>query len=257
MDALIGHSGFVGSTLLRQRRFDACFRSTDIEHIAGGSFDTVVCAGISATKWQANRAPEEDRAAIDRLLRALEKIECRRFVLISTVDVFARPQGIDERALPDAVEPYGRHRLDAERALRERFRGCVVVRLPGLVGPGLRKNALYDLAHGHRIAHLDPRAVFQFYPMVNLWTDVRAILDAGMDTAHLTAEPLALGAVAHDAFSLPLDVPDAIAMQAPPRYDLRSQHADALGGSGGYVYSARESLLAIRAYAQHVRETSR
>jgi len=33
-DALIEHSGYVGSTLFRQRRFDAQFRSTDIAQIA-------------------------------------------------------------------------------------------------------------------------------------------------------------------------------------------------------------------------------
>jgi nucleoside-diphosphate-sugar epimerase len=166
------------------------------------------------------------------------------------VDVFERPLGVDERDAPDARQPYGRHRLEAETWARQRFPGCVVVRLPGLVGPGLRKNALFDLAHRHRIEHLDPRAVFQFYPMVNLWSDLRTILDQGPDLVHLTAEPLPLGAIAEEAFALRLDVPEAVAATEPPRYDLRSRHAELCGGTGGYTYNARESLLAIRAYAQ-------
>jgi len=250
MDALIGHSGFVGTTLLRQRRFDACFRSTDIERIRGQRFDTIVCAGISATKWQANREPEADRQAIQALQAALDDVQCRRFVLVSTVDVFERPLGVDEGDAPDARQPYGRHRLEAETWARQRFPGCIVVRLPGLVGPGLRKNALFDLAHRHRIEHLDPRAAFQFYPMVNLWSDLRTILEQGPDLVHLTAEPLSLGAIAEAAFATRLEVPEGAAATEPPRYDLRSRHAALFGGIGGYTYSARESLLAIRAYAQ-------
>ena len=51
--ALIGYSGFVGGNLLRQRSFDACFNSSNIEAIAGRSFDLVVCAGAPAEKWKA------------------------------------------------------------------------------------------------------------------------------------------------------------------------------------------------------------
>ena len=39
--ALIGYTGFVGSTLLKQRSFDACFNSANIDQIAGRSFDLV------------------------------------------------------------------------------------------------------------------------------------------------------------------------------------------------------------------------
>ena len=60
-DALIGYSGFVGGTLLRQRAFEARYRSTNIGSIAGGEFELVVCAGAPAQKWIANRDPEADR----------------------------------------------------------------------------------------------------------------------------------------------------------------------------------------------------
>ncbi|WP_240726031.1 MULTISPECIES: hypothetical protein [unclassified Escherichia] len=60
MDALIGYSGFVGTTLLRQRRFDALYRSTNIDEIFGKTFDTVVCAAAPAQKWLANKDPADD-----------------------------------------------------------------------------------------------------------------------------------------------------------------------------------------------------
>ena len=59
--ALIGYSGFVGSTLFKQHAFESLFRSTNIGEINGQIFDTVVCAGAPAQKWIANRDPEADR----------------------------------------------------------------------------------------------------------------------------------------------------------------------------------------------------
>ena len=79
--ALVGHSGYVGSTLLRQRAFEHRFRSTDIAGIDGGSFETVVCAGAPAQKWKANADPETDIARVRAALQTAlmrERIATRR-----------------------------------------------------------------------------------------------------------------------------------------------------------------------------------
>ena len=87
-NALVGFSGFVGSTLLKQATFESLYRSTNIGEIAGQQFDTVVCAGAPAQKWIANREPEADRQKIEGLIAHLKAMTCKTFVLISTVDVF-------------------------------------------------------------------------------------------------------------------------------------------------------------------------
>lgn len=46
--ALIGSTGFVGSTLLSQREFDFCYHSTDIADIDNKEFDLVICAAAPA-----------------------------------------------------------------------------------------------------------------------------------------------------------------------------------------------------------------
>jgi hypothetical protein len=94
-NALIGFSGFVGSTLLKQAPFESLYRSTNISNIEGQSFDTVVCAGAPAQKWIANREPEADRQKIDGLIAHLKNIQCKTFILISTVDVFKESRGVD------------------------------------------------------------------------------------------------------------------------------------------------------------------
>jgi len=88
---LIGATGFVGSNLLRQRSFDARYHSANIGEIGNEVFDLVICAAPSAVKWLANKHPDKDRAHVDRLMADLEAVRTRRFVLISTVDVYPTP----------------------------------------------------------------------------------------------------------------------------------------------------------------------
>ena len=248
-DALIGWSGFVGGTLLRQRSFAHRFRSSDIDRIAGREFDTIVCAGAPAQKWLANREPGEDRLRLERLMDPLRSVRCRQFVLISTVDVFRDPLGIDEGSpVPeDGLSAYGLHRRRLEQFIEATFPHHLVVRLPGLVGPGLRKNVIFDFHNRNRLEAVDSRGVFQFYPMVNLSRDLGVAMEADLRLVHLTAAPVAVSGISEQGFgrSFQQSLPGT-----PARYDFRSRHATLFGGEGHYQYSERETMLAIRAYAQ-------
>lgn len=248
-DALIGFSGFVGQTLLRQRAFDDLYRSTNIGTIDGRAFGTVVCAGAPAQKWLANRDPEDDRRKIDALIERLDTIDCRHFTLISTVDVFGRPVGVDEASEVDenGLHAYGLNRRRLEQFVASRFDDHLIVRLPGLVGPRLRKNVIFDLLNGNNLHAIDGRAQFQFYPMVNLSHDLELARAARLKLVHLTAEPLVVADIAKQAFGMSLDrAPEG----AAARYDMRSLHAQVFGPAQHFQYSARETMLAIRAYAQ-------
>lgn len=249
-DALVGWSGFVGQTLLRQRVFDRQYRSTDIAEIRGLEADLVVCAGAPAQKWIADREPEADRAGLEALARHLEQVQARRFVLISTVDVFADSRGADEASDPDAAPTgaYGRNRRWLEQWVADRFPLALIVRLPGLVGPGLRKNAIFDLHNDNNVSAIDSRGVYQFYPMVNLWADLRTALEADLRLVHLTAEPVSVADVAGEGFGRDFD--NRVEGREPAVYDLRTRHAALFGGAGDYQYSRRDSIMAIRAYAQ-------
>jgi hypothetical protein len=119
--------------------------------------------------------------------------------------------------------------------------------LPGLVGPGLRKNVIFDFLNNNNLDAIDSRGVFQFYPMVNLWYDIQTALQARLALVHLTAEPISVAEVARAGFGRAFEhsLPNP-----PARYDFQSKHAALFGGSGAYQYSKRETLQAIRAYAQ-------
>ena len=108
--ALIGYTGFVGGILSRHTRFDDLYRSTNIEDIRGKSYELIVSAGVSSLKWKANQEPEADRQAILKLMDALRHVKARTFVLISTIDVYDNPVGVDEGSAiapepDDAVRP--------------------------------------------------------------------------------------------------------------------------------------------------------
>ncbi len=247
--ALIGYTGFVGSTLVKQQLFDCRYRSTNIGEIDKNKFDLVVCAAAPAQKWIANREPVADRQNIENLIEHLGTVQCHTFILISTVDVFKNSAGAHEDTPVDeaGLHPYGLHRRLLEKFIEDRFSNRLVVRLPGLVGPGLRKNVIFDILNNNNLRVIDSRGVFQFYPMVNLWYDIQIALQSGLKLVHLTAEPVSVADIAETcfgkAFHQTLSDPPAV-------YDFQSNHASVFGGQGRYQYSKRETIQAVRAYAQ-------
>ncbi|TJZ78762.1 NAD(P)-dependent oxidoreductase [Chitiniphilus eburneus] len=248
-NALIGFSGFVGSTLLKQAQFGALYRSTNIQEIQNKEFDLVVCAGAPAQKWIANRDPEADREKIDELIRHLGTVKCKAFVLISTVDVFKVPIDVDETTVIDenGLHPYGLHRRILEKFVQDHFSEHVIIRLPGLVGPGLRKNVIFDFLNKNNLHSIESRGVFQFYPMVNLWSDIQTARREGLRLVHLTAEPMSVADISLSGFGIPFAQELS---NDPARYDMKTRYAHLFGAEGGYQYDMREVILAVRAYAQ-------
>ena len=247
--ALIGHSGFVGTTLLRQANFESLYRSTNIAEINNKSFDTVICCGAPAQKWLANQDPQADLKNIESLIDHLKTIEAKTFILISTIDVHKIPIGVDESTVIEerSLHPYGLHRRYLEKYVEDKFSNHLIVRLPGLVGPGLKKNVLFDLLNDNNLSVVDSRGKFQFYPMVNIWADLQTALAHKIKLLHLTAEPLSVHDIAAEAFNLKFnnELQGSVAC-----YDMKSRYAALFGGSSAYQYTRKESLLAIRYYAQ-------
>lgn len=246
--ALIGYTGFVGSNLAAQLPFDARYNSKNVEEIGGRAFDVVFCAAAPAEKWRANADPATDLASIERLMRALSDVRASRFVLISTIDVYPRPREVDESTPIDSatLAPYGRHRLMLESFVRERF-PATVLRLPGLFGPGLRKNALFDLIHDNAVDRIDSRGRFQFYGVSRLAADVERALDRGIAVLNVATPPLSISDIARTLFGRELETRGA---GPAPDYDFRSIHCRAWGRDDGYLYSRETVMSDLRAFVE-------
>lgn len=234
--ALIGFTGFVGSNLDRQHGFDDKFNSRNIGAIEAKSYDLVVCAGVQAKKWWANEHPAEDWAAITSLLDRLAHVQADRFVLVSTVDVYPHPRGVDETTVPDetANHAYGRHRYQVEEFVRERFPNHLVLRLPGLFGPGLKKNVIFDLLTDNNLEKINPDGSYQYYDLGELWGDLSRLMATDIRLINFATAPLTTREII-DAFFPGKDVGG----QAGPAgsYDFRTIHADRFGGQAGYLKS--------------------
>lgn len=250
--ALIGWSGFVGSHLARDARFTHRYRSTDIGTIAGETFERVVSAGAPAVKWLANKEPDADRAAIAKLTDALGRVTAREFVLISTVDVYPVPRGVDEDFVPapDAGEAYGRHRRELEAFVRARFPDALIVRLPGLFGDGLKKNIIFDFLNANRLEAIHQDGAFQFYELAHLAGDIERALAAGVRVLNLATEPVATRDVARVV--LGREFTNTLPPPAP-RYDFHSRHAHLWGRSGPYLYSRDEVLADLGRFVVRAR----
>lgn len=146
MKALVGYTGFVGSNLYAAGDFDAVYNSKNIEEAFGTEPELLVYAGLRAEKYLANNAPERDMELIYQAEENISKIKPKKLVLISTIDVFKVPNGVDETTKIDTVElhPYGYDRYQLEVWVRKNYPDALIIRLPGLFGKNIKKNFIYD-----------------------------------------------------------------------------------------------------------------
>ncbi|KAA3507675.1 NAD-dependent epimerase/dehydratase family protein [Agrobacterium rosae] len=242
--ALIGYTGFVGANIARQLSFEGLYNSSNIEEMRDEAFEHVVCAGVRAVKWWANKNPSEDLAEIEKLVAVLKTVRADSFTLISTVDVYPDASGVDEATtvLKDSGEPYGRHRLGLEHIVKELFDQVHIVRLPALFGDGLKKNALFDMMTDNRLDYVSFGSSFQWYDLSRLGQDIKVIEDAGLDVVNLVTEPVVTKEIQEQFFADKM-----IGSQAPHvvSYDVRTVHNSVVGGHGGYISRKSEVLADI------------
>lgn len=144
--ALVGYTGFVGSNIYSAGRFDAVYNSKNIEDAYGTNPDLLIYAGLRAEKYLANNAPEKDMELITQAEDNITKINPKKLVLISTIDVFKNPILVDENSKIDTLDlhPYGYNRYQLELWVREKYSDALIIRLPGLFGKNIKKNFIYD-----------------------------------------------------------------------------------------------------------------
>ncbi len=144
--ALVGYTGFVGSNIYAAGKIDVAYNSKNIEDAYGTCPDLLIYAGLRAEKYLANNAPEKDMELIKQAEENIIKINPKKLVLISTIDVFKVPKDVDEDSAIDTenLHPYGYNRYQLELWVRENYPDALIIRLPGLFGKNIKKNFIYD-----------------------------------------------------------------------------------------------------------------
>ena len=247
-NAIVGHTGFVGSNLCQQTTFESFYNSRNIQDIEGKAFETLVFSGAPANKWIANKQPDKDWQNLEHIMALLKTVKAKQLVLISTVDVippFDAPQDETVDCTAAKNHAYGTHRLALEQFMWAQFEKVLIVRLPGLFGPGLKKNVIYDLMHDNLLAAINPASSFQYYDISRLWADITMARAHQLELVHLFTQPIATREILQRFF------PDKQVGQTPgpeAHYDHRTRYAELFGGSGGWIESADAVLDRLGAY---------
>ena len=234
--ALIGYTGFVGGNLKQQHNFTDLYNSKNFQEMKGQEYDLVICAGVSAVKWMANKEPKKDLDALKALEDILSTTLAKRFVLISTIDVYATTQYLDEDFDCGSMDnhAYGKHRLAFEKFCTDKFNKCTILRLPGLFGNGLKKNVIYDLLNDNCLEMINTKSSFQYYYLEYLWKDIQVAIDNDIKLINLFTEPVPTQEIFSAFFS-----GKKIGEEAVPEghYNLYTKYAETWGDSGHYIYT--------------------
>lgn len=168
---IIGGCGFVGLAIVRacQRRGQSFQNLTHdiIDQFTGTSCELLINANGNSKKFMADRDPLWEFDASVRSVRAsLANIHAARYVYLSSCDVYpdcSSPEATREEQALDITKQsaYGFHKYLAEQCVIRNAPEWLIFRMGGFVGPGLKKNAVYDILNGGPL-WLSPESALQF-----------------------------------------------------------------------------------------------
>jgi nucleoside-diphosphate-sugar epimerase len=195
---IIGGNGFVGSAyarLLAARGIaHRIVTRENYDSLKGTSCDVLINANGNSKKFLAAQEPlNEFDQSVRSVARTLEDFRCGAYVFLSTGDVYPDQSspavtGEDQAIDPDGQSRYGLHKFLAEQLVRSTQERWLVMRMGGFVGPGLKKNAVYDMLTGTPL-RLSPQSELQF-----ISTDRAAELVWDLVAAGIRNEIINLGA---------------------------------------------------------------
>jgi nucleoside-diphosphate-sugar epimerase len=167
---VLGSAGFVGSAVVAEARARG-LRVLEVDrdtYRAGLSARWLINANGNSKKFLAREEPAlEFDLSVRSVMQSLQDFTFERYCFLSTIDVYDNvrdPAANSEDAVirRDRLSAYGLHKLLAEDLVRHYAPRWLVLRMGGFVGPGLRKNSIYDLLKGLPVrVHPDSRYQYQ------------------------------------------------------------------------------------------------
>ncbi len=167
---VLGSAGFVGSAVVREAKT----RGLSVHEIDQDTYRPglharwLINANGNSKKFLAREQPaREFDLSVRSVMQSLQDFTCERYCFLSTIDVYDQvrdPAANAETAViqRDRLSAYGLHKLLAEDLVRHYAPKWLILRMGGFVGPGLRKNSIYDLLKGLPLrVHPDSRYQYQ------------------------------------------------------------------------------------------------
>ena len=168
--AILGYTGFVGSTILRLLNCECdLYNSKNIDNVKGKKYKKIYCACMPGVKWKANKEPREDFNTLIKIINCLSEVECENFYLVSSQDCNSNLSS-DESFTTSPPTVYGIHRLRFEWFIRYKFPNARIMRIGCLFGERLKKNVIFDFMNDN-IQYPLSNTTYQLYYMDNLLSD--------------------------------------------------------------------------------------
>lgn len=254
---ILGGAGFVGSAYTRLLRglgeaFTVVTRA-NYDALRGSACSALINANGNSKKFLVTRDPLWDfDASVRSVAASLEDFKAERYVFLSSGDVYPDPSSAEATREDKPIDlsrmsRYGLHKYLAEQMVQAVHPDWLVVRMGGFVGPGLKKNAIFDMLCGDPV-WLSPNSELQF-----ISTDAAARLVWGLVQSGVRREVVNLGAeglLQLGAFRQSIGSSSVFKPGAPAvRYELSLAHLRRLSGAPLPRTEAcvREFAAAVRA----------
>ncbi len=213
---ILGGKGLLGSAFTRYcarigRRVTVIGRENYAD-VRGHACEIFVNANGNSRKPLAAKDPLGEFDASVRSVRAsLADFRCQCYVHLSSCDVYPdctspATTNEDRFADPAAQSTYGFHKYLAEQCVRHAAKDWLIFRLGGFIGPGLKKNAIFDIIHGGPL-FLDPASELQFLHTDRAAAIIFQVLDRGVRNDVLNLSGSGVARLSEVAALYPGDIP--------------------------------------------------
>ena len=246
-NGLIGYTGFVGNNLYKQKTFPFLYNSKNIDKIKGRNFDLLICSGARGFKWMANKYVTEDYESINKLINCLSYVNVKRFVLISTVDVYHRVDKVNEDTAiqKSKLNPYGKHRRMLEEYVAKNF-NSTIIRLPGIFGKEMKGGLIHDYIF-ENFRFIPKKGLVQFYNLNNLWKDIIMSVNSNLNLINFATEPIRIKELTEKVFNYKKTKEFSGFV---PHYNMQTKYSKIWGKKGFYLYSKKDIMEDIKAFSK-------
>jgi dTDP-4-dehydrorhamnose reductase len=153
----------------------------------------------------------------------------------------------------DQLAPYGKHRFQLEEFTWNHFPNHAIIRLPGLIGKGLKKNFIFDMLHNpNAIPLTHDKSRYQFYSLDTLWEDIQRVLTNKIKLVNFATPPLSVQKIAKECFGTKLSNQSS---QPPAVYDVRTRFARIFNLKGHYIWTPEMEIESIREFIKSESKT--
>jgi len=139
---VVGHTGFIGQTVYSYfiNKYKTFGINSKTKKMPSEKFDVIInCAGNSK-KYSSEKNINKVILANKSIINNILKLKTKKIIHISSIDASFTPDN-----------SYTISKLNFEKLIKSYFSEATILRLGGLVGPGLKKNVVFDIKNNKNL----------------------------------------------------------------------------------------------------------